>query len=94
MQAHRKTEAHAIPAPAQPSESAVQGVVPPFPTTNATDAFAIPSPAHALQERLETAFADPVIENRWSPRRTLAFLVFTCGAFWGAVVGGAIHLFG
>mgnify|MGYP003114537849 FL=1 len=94
MQAHRKTEAHAIPAPAQPSESAVTGVVPPFPTADPAAGYAIPSPAHALQERLETAFAEPVVENRWSPRRTLAFLVFTCGAFWGAVVGGAVHLFG
>ncbi|WP_375547556.1 hypothetical protein ABWI01_07455 [Oceanicaulis alexandrii] len=94
MQAHRKTESHAGPAPAESSESVVQGVVPPFPKADPSAAYAIPSPAHALQERLETAFADPVVENRWSPRRTLAFLVFTCGAFWGAMVGGAIHLFG
>ncbi|WP_107711740.1 hypothetical protein [Oceanicaulis sp.] len=94
MQAHRKTESHADPASAAPAESAVQGVVPPFPKADPSAAYAIPSPAHALQERLETAFAEPVIENRWSPRQTLAFLIFTCGAFWGAMVGGAIHLFG
>ncbi|WP_440958193.1 hypothetical protein ACFELO_12990 [Oceanicaulis sp. LC35] len=94
MQTQRKTETHAMPAPAHSSEPEARIAPPPFPIAPSGEATAIPSPAHALQERLETAFAEPVIENRWSPRQTLALLVFTCGAFWGAVIGGAIQLFG
>jgi hypothetical protein len=94
MQAQRKTETPAMPAPAQTPELEARVTPPPFPTARSGEAPAIPSPAHALQERLESAFAEPVIDNRWSPRQTLALLVFTCGAFWGAVIGGAIHLFG
>ena len=95
MQAQRKTEMNAIPAPAQTPEPEARVAPPPVPTIGASgEAPSIPSPAHALQERLESAFAEPVVENRWSPRQTLAFLVFSCGVFWGAMIGGAIHFFG
>ncbi|WP_306014727.1 hypothetical protein [Oceanicaulis sp. MMSF_3324] len=94
MQAQRKIDMTAMSAPAPAPEDEARVAPPPFPTAPAGEASAIPSPAHALQERLESAFADPVVENRWSPRQTLALLVFTCGAFWGAVVGGAIHFLG
>lgn len=94
MQAQRKTETHAPTAPAQTPELETRVAPPPFPTFRSGEAAAVPSPAHALQERLESAFADPVVEDRWSSRQTLAFLVFTCGAFWGAMIAGAIHFFG
>ena len=94
MQAQRKTEMNAASAPAETPESEASVVPPPFPTPPMGEAGAIASPAHALQERLHTAFAEPVIENRWSPRQTLAFLVFTCSVFWGAMIGVAIRVFG
>ena len=94
MQAQRKTEINAAAAPAHTPESEALIVPPPFPIPTMGEAGAVASPAHALQERLHTAFAEPVIENRWSPRQTLVFLVFTCGVFWGAMIGGAIRFFG
>ena len=94
MQAQRKIDLNAMTASAARPEREDSVAPPPFPTPPGGDASAIPSPAHALQERLESAFAEPVIENRWSPRQTLAFLVFTCGAFWGAVEGGALPYLG
>jgi len=42
----------------------------------------VPSPARELQSSLEVAFEDI---PRWSTRRTLAFAVVTCGAFWMGV---------
>jgi len=44
---------------------------------------AVPSPAVALQDQLSVAFA---IEERWSARRTLAFLLITCGASWALMI--------
>ena len=93
MQVQRKTEMNAAAAPAQSPESEASVIPPPFPTPSMGEAGAAASPAHALQERLHSAFAEPVIENRWSSRQTLAFLIFTCGVFWGAVIAGAIHFF-
>lgn len=41
------------------------------------------SPAAALQAHLEMAWTDePVLEAKWSARRTMAFLVLANGAFW------------
>jgi hypothetical protein len=40
-------------------------------------------PANHLQLRLSKAYAEP--RPRWSARRTLAFVVLTCGGFWLAV---------
>lgn len=41
------------------------------------------SPAVALQTHLEMAWAaEPVVEGKWSARRTMAFLVLANGAFW------------
>lgn len=40
-------------------------------------------PANQLQLRLSKAYAEP--RPRWSTRRTLAFVVLTCGGFWLAV---------
>ncbi len=52
---------------------------------NLTEARAqdpVASPALALQSALAEAFES---EPRWSARRTLAFAVVTCGAFWAGV---------
>lgn len=53
---------------------------------------AMPNPSHALQRELAQAVAAGVFEpgaydmtQRWSPRRTAAFVVVTCGAFWAGV---------
>ena len=40
-------------------------------------------PANALQQRLADAY--PIEDDKWSPRRTLGFIVLTCGGFWLAV---------
>ena len=54
MQAQRKTEMNAMPAPAQTPEPEARVAPPPFPTIGASgEAPSIPSPAHALQERLQ-----------------------------------------
>lgn len=42
------------------------------------------SPALLLQQRIEASYAAND-DERWSPRKTLAFIGLTCGAFWGAV---------
>jgi hypothetical protein len=38
-------------------------------------------PAKALQGLLAERVANPA-ERRWSPRKTLGFVVLTCGGFW------------
>jgi hypothetical protein len=40
-------------------------------------------PANALQQRLARAY--PTKAEKWSPRRTLGFIMLTCGGFWLAV---------
>lgn len=47
------------------------------------DDVAAESPALQLQASLRESFADPV-PDRWSARRTLAFVVGASGAFWVA----------
>ena len=50
----------------------------------------VAAPPRAMQRELAEALAagafDPRADDvRWSPRRTLAFIVVTCSAFWIAV---------
>lgn len=40
------------------------------------------SPARRLQEQLEWSLLDAADTNRWSHRRTAAFVIVTCGSFW------------
>jgi len=47
---------------------------------------AVQSPAVALQAQLSLAFAS---EARWSARRTLAFLLVTCGTSWALMIAAA-----
>jgi hypothetical protein len=42
-----------------------------------------PSPARGLQRRLDQAYGEA--EGKWSARRTLLFILATCGGFWGLV---------
>jgi len=53
----------------------------------------VASPALALQSALSDAFAGVDIAPRWSARRTLAFAVITCGAFWAGVGLVAVRVF-
>ncbi len=48
---------------------------------------AAPSPALALQATLAEAFEGEMVDMgvRWSARRTVAFALVTCGAFWMGV---------
>ena len=41
------------------------------------------SPAIRLQRRIADAYGP--VEERWSARRTLAFIVLSCGGFWALV---------
>jgi hypothetical protein len=44
-----------------------------------------PSPARLLQGQLSAELSDPPDEKKWPKSATVAFVVVTCGAFWGAV---------
>jgi len=93
MQAQRKTSKSHAPSSLD-STPAERVSPPPFADiAQAGTALAIPSPAHALQHQVHSAFAEPVEDARWSPRRTTAFLLFTCGAFWGGAIWGLMQLF-
>lgn len=50
-------------------------------------AIAFGSPAAGLQQHLAEVF-DARPDDRWSPRRTLAFIITVCGGFWMAVAFG------
>jgi hypothetical protein len=55
-----------------------------------------PSPALAQQALIASLWGapSPQEEIKWSPRRTLAFVVLTCGGFWTLVMVGAARLLG
>ena len=55
------------------------------PTSIDAAAEAVPSPARALQIRLQDELALEPAHAKWSPRMTLLFVVGSCGAFWAAV---------
>lgn len=46
--------------------------------------LALHSPARRMQETLGREFA-AAEDQPWSPRRTVAFVALTCGAFWTCV---------
>ena len=90
----------AVSAAAQRTEPETPGPdgPPPFPPPNAPRAveadaaLAIPphpSPAREMIAGLEQALTLPEAEDealiRWPPRRTLVFVLVTCGAFWAGV---------
>jgi hypothetical protein len=52
---------------------------------------AVESPARLLQRDLSGALAQSRAE-RWSARKTTAFIVLSCGAFWAAVAYGIARL--
>jgi hypothetical protein len=83
---HSGSRHAASPEPSAPQPAAATG-----------GEASIPAPAHRLQELLETrllAEADfaEADEKRWPPFATLAFIVATCGGFWGVVIFAAIRL--
>ena len=50
------------------------------------------SPALHRQELLHETFERLGEPQRWSQRRTLAFIGLTCGGFWTCVAVGVAHL--
>lgn len=56
------------------------------------DADAITSPAAQLREQLHSAFDHDGSVERWSYRRTAAFLMVTSGGFWACVAGLASYI--
>ena len=79
MPAQAKLQPVELPHP----EDALPRLGPALSEAKAHDPIA--SPALALQSALADAFEDYDGEPRWSARRTLAFAVVTCGAFWMGV---------
>lgn len=59
------------------------------------DQSAAPSPVHGLHETLNAAFtsADAAAQDtdRWSMRRTIAFVIVVCGGFW-LPLGAAVYV--
>jgi hypothetical protein len=57
-------------------------------TTDLDGVTAAPSPARLLQEQLAqgAAAARLPVEEKWSPRRSLAFIVTTSAALWMAIL--------
>lgn len=51
------------------------------------DTPALASPAAQLQEQLYHAFDEAEIGDKWSHRRTAAFVLVTCGGFWASLIG-------
>ena len=62
---------------------------PASPLTGDVDGFsATPSPARALQHKLELHTAEQALGNieKWSPRRALAFIIAASAALWMALI--------
>lgn len=65
--------------------------------TDLDAADAVPSPARALIDQVEAGWDDAAaaeVDGAWSARRTLAFLLVTCGSFWLAIGWGVLKLVG
>lgn len=89
----QETQEMDLPSPARPA--LVEGGV-------YDPAGAHGNPARDLQREIAAAAAkgafgaaghDVVVGDRWSQRRTLMFIVATCGAFWAAVAFAMSRLF-
>lgn len=52
---------------------------------------AVDSPARLLQQDLSGVWAAPR-RDRWSARRTVGFIVLTCGLFWAAVAVAVLNI--
>ncbi len=48
--------------------------------------------ARDLPELAGALMRSDAVEERWSARRTLAFVLVTCGAFWGLVAAAVIAI--
>jgi hypothetical protein len=57
----------------------------------APDAAFVASPARRLQQDLHFAYGCET-EARWSPRRTLGFLLLTNGLAWAGLIYGVAQL--
>jgi hypothetical protein len=58
-----------------------------------SDTAPVRSPARAIQGRLSRSL-DNAVDERWSGRKTLLFIVLTCGGFWlalGAALASLRH---
>lgn len=54
---------------------------------------ATPSPAAALQSRLQSEFDAPAVEGQWSARRTTAFVCTVCSMFWAGLIWAGVLVF-
>lgn len=52
------------------------------------DVIFVESPARRLQIELERTWPTACDEERWSPRRSLSFILITSALLWGALVWG------
>lgn len=53
---------------------------------------AVESPARVLQQDLSGAWNAPPRGDRWSARKTVGFIVLTCGLFWAAVAVAVVNI--
>jgi hypothetical protein len=53
---------------------------------------AVESPARQLQQDLSGAWRAGSREERWSARKTVGFIVVTCGLFWAAVAVAVVNI--
>jgi hypothetical protein len=60
-------------------------------TGNLSGAISAPSPARALQERLEL-HTGVALEDKWSPRRSLALIIASASMLWLAVLAAGTGL--
>lgn len=72
-----------------PAASAVALPQPAWPSSAGAPAGA--SFVRDMQRDLESRLAEPQ-PGKWSNRRTLVFVVGTCGLFWGAVTAAILAL--
>lgn len=75
----RRDQALVVP----PAAKAPQPAPPPLALADEETEALAPSPARVLQDELSARFADDAAEGKWSRRKTLVFMVATCGGFWG-----------
>jgi hypothetical protein len=76
---------HPAATPAPSAEGRVVGAV------GGDGALTAASPARVLQDALSARMV-PRTHYKWSPRKTMLFVMGTCGAFWAVVGVGAAEL--
>lgn len=89
----QETQEMDLPSPARPALVGDGGYDPVVAKGNPARDLQREIAAAAAQGAFGAAGHGAVVGERWSQRRTLAFIVGTCGAFWAAVAFAMSRLF-